>query len=249
MAVEANMTEPRAAARFRVRSTLRSVHRWLGLSLGMLFAVVSVSGSLLLFQPKFFAWAHGELIPEGLDPAPGSLDAWVQNARAAVPDLKGPTFIWSPHVDHNVTDAGMLIFPGRPPRGFGNSGLTAVLVAPDSGSVLGVVDIDSSPAYAPIFFHARLWGEGLEVTSWGSWASQRWDCCLSASTCGGRAAESSWRSFRRGRGKAHSHRRHACTSGSGSGSCPSCSCSPRPVCICRNQPGLRRARRPGRSRR
>lgn len=152
------MNEPKQAAGWQVRSVLNKVHRWLGLSFGVLFAVVSVSGSLLLFQPTFFSWAHGELIPDGLDSRPGSLDAWVENARAAVPDLEGPTFVWPPHVDHNVTDAGMLIFPGRPPSGFGNSGLTAVLVAPDSGKVLGVVDVDSSPAYAPIFFHARLWG-------------------------------------------------------------------------------------------
>jgi uncharacterized iron-regulated membrane protein len=143
-----------------LKSVLMWIHRWLGLTLGVVFAVVALSGTLLLFQPQFFRWTHGEMIPGGLSPVPGSVDRWVDNARAAVPGLHGPIAIWPPHFDHNVSDAGMLIFDGRAPGGLGNTGFAAVLVAPATGEVLGVVDVDRSPAYAPLFLHGQLWAGG-----------------------------------------------------------------------------------------
>src|SRR3546814_14460152 len=75
------------------------------------------------------------------------------------------TLFRSPHVSHNVTDAGMVFFMGLGPGGFGNMGLLAVLVEPATGAVLGTVDVDHSPAYAPILFHRDIWaGEsGREI--------------------------------------------------------------------------------------
>lgn len=139
-----------AEHRSRIRRAVVWAHRWFGLTLGLLLVVVAVSGSLLLFQSHFFKWAHGDMLPNGLSRNVGSIDKWVENGRAAVPDLEGPRFIWAPHVAHNVTDAGMMIFPGH------DTGLTAVLVAPGTGKVLGVVSVDQSPAYAPLLFHFNL---------------------------------------------------------------------------------------------
>jgi uncharacterized iron-regulated membrane protein len=141
----------------RVRSTLLWLHRWVGLTVGLVFALIAVSGSALLFQPQFFRWAHGDLIPPGLSQQVGSIDQWVDQSRVAVPGLVGPIAIWLPHVDHNVSDAGMVVYGGRPPGGLGQMGIVGVLVAPATGHVLGVVDIDRSPAYAPIFLHRDLW--------------------------------------------------------------------------------------------
>jgi uncharacterized iron-regulated membrane protein len=141
----------------RLRHTLRWLHRWIGLTVGLLFAAISVSGSLLLFQPLFFDWAHGHMIPDDMSPEIGSLDAWVENARAAAPDLSGPFGILLPHVSHNESRAGMAFFAGLPPGGFGNMGFLAVLLEPATGEVLGTVDIDHSPAYAPILFHRDIW--------------------------------------------------------------------------------------------
>lgn len=150
----------------RLRACLRWLHRWIGLTVGLLFAAVSLSGSLLLFQEQFFDWAHGHMIPDGLSPEIGSLDAWVDNSRAVAPDLEGPVAIMLPHVSHNVSDAGMVFYSGLPPGGFGNMGLLAVLVAPETGEVLGTIDVDHSPAYAPILFHRDLWaGESGRIVS------------------------------------------------------------------------------------
>jgi len=141
----------------RLHRVLLWVHRWVGLTVGLVFTVVSVSGSLILFQPQYFQWAHGDLLPEELSGHVSSIDRWVENGRRAVPHLQGPIAIWAPHVEHNVSPAGMLVFGGQQPGGLGNMGFAGVLVAPDSGDVLGVIDIDRSPAYAPLFLHRDLW--------------------------------------------------------------------------------------------
>ncbi len=154
------------AANARLRPALHWLHRWLGLSLGLIFAVVALSGSLLLFQPQYFKWAHGHMIPDGLAQEPGSIDAWVENGRATVPGLGEPVAIWRPHVSHNVSEAGMLIFAGLEPGGLGNMGLMGTLVAPATGRVLGTFDVDRSPAYAPIFLHRDLWtGEAGRIVN------------------------------------------------------------------------------------
>ena len=45
----------------RFRHTLKVLHLWLGLSLGVLLALVTLSGSVLLFEEPLFAAAHPEL--------------------------------------------------------------------------------------------------------------------------------------------------------------------------------------------
>lgn len=141
--------------------TLKAIHRWLGMIVGTVLAVVGLSGTLLLFQPQFFELAHGELIPEDVAGEVGSMQAWIANAQAAVPQLQGPVVAWAPHVSHNVSRAGMLIFSNGKPGGIGNTGFVAVMVNPASGTVLGTVDIDRSPAYAPVFLHSTLWAGEL----------------------------------------------------------------------------------------
>ena len=154
-----------------VKDVLRRLHRWIGLTLGFGLTVISVSGTLLLFQPQFFRWAHGELIPAGTSQQQvGSLETWVENADAAVPGVAGPFFIWPPQTSHNISDAGMVLYRDEP-GGLGKSGFIAVLVAPATGAVLGVVDIDRSPAYAPIFLHGRLWAGPVGIVLVGSIAA------------------------------------------------------------------------------
>lgn len=139
-----------------MRAALLLLHRWIGLTLGLVLALVCLTGASLLFQPQFFRWAHGELIPPGMSQQLGSIDTWVKNANVAVPTLGSPLYIWAPRTSHNLSDAGMVLYKDEP-GGLGKLGLTGVLVAPASGEVLGVVNIDRSPAYAPIFLHGRLW--------------------------------------------------------------------------------------------
>lgn len=149
----------------RVKPALRWVHRWIGLTLGLILVVVSLSGSLLLFQEQFFRWAHGELIPPDLSQEAGSLDQWVASAKQAMPPgFYGPIALVAPHVDHNLTDAGMVIYLNPEQAGFLKEGYAAAFVEPATGKLVGTLDVDHSPAYAPLALHAALWaGERGEV--------------------------------------------------------------------------------------
>src|SRR5258708_2126839 len=140
-----------------IKATLRWAHRWFGLTMGLVLVVLGISGTLLMFQSQYFAWSYGRLIPDHLSQQLGSIDRWVVQARAAVPGMRGPTYIWTPRTDHNLSDAAMLMFQGNTPGGFGHMGAVGVMVAPASGEVLGTVDFDRSPAYAPLFLHRDLW--------------------------------------------------------------------------------------------
>lgn len=137
-------------------AALRWVHRWIALTLGIILTAIALSGSLLLFQPQFFRWAHGDMFPELPAQTIGSIDQWVENAKIAAPGLEGPVAIWPPHVHHNISDVGMVLFRGLEPGRFGNSGWLGVLVRPDTGKVLGSVALDDSPAYIPFLFHYSL---------------------------------------------------------------------------------------------
>lgn len=143
--------------RAQLRLILEWLHRWIGLTVGVVFTIVSLSGSALLFQSQFWEWAHGDLTPPEMSSTVGSIDRWIQNGKAVLPELGEPIAVWPPHVEHNLSDAGMLIFAGREPGGLGNMGFAAVLVEPPTGKVLGIVDVDRSPAYAPLFLHRDLW--------------------------------------------------------------------------------------------
>ncbi|MGH3800186.1 MAG: PepSY-associated TM helix domain-containing protein [Pseudonocardiaceae bacterium] len=149
----------------RIKPALRWVHRWLALTFGVILALIGLTGSLLLFQTQFFSWAHGELIPANLSQEIGSLDRWVANAeRAMPPQFHGPHIIYAPHVDHNLSDAGMVYYLNPEPGGFIKEGYAAALIEPATGDVLGTIDLDRSPAYAPLALHSALWsGETGEV--------------------------------------------------------------------------------------
>ncbi|MGH8241331.1 MAG: PepSY domain-containing protein, partial [Steroidobacteraceae bacterium] len=111
----------------RIKTGLRWVHRWMALTLGVILTIVSLSGSLLLFQDHFFRWAHCELVPAKLSQEVKSLDQWVANADKAVgAGAHGPIAFWPPRYDHNLSDAGMLMYEsGREAGGFSNLAYTA----------------------------------------------------------------------------------------------------------------------------
>lgn len=54
----------------RFRHALKALHLWLGLTLGAVLALVTLSGSVLLFEQPLFAAAHGELAARPLPDLP-----------------------------------------------------------------------------------------------------------------------------------------------------------------------------------
>ena len=57
-----------APSAWRFRPVLKWLHLWLGLSVGLVFAVVSLTGTVLVFQSELLLAAHPELERERLPP-------------------------------------------------------------------------------------------------------------------------------------------------------------------------------------
>jgi len=73
----------------RLRAVLGNLHKWLGLTLGLLFALLGITGSLLTFYPELDLVFHPE-IRAGSPGAPLQLAPIVAALRAAEPGRAGP---------------------------------------------------------------------------------------------------------------------------------------------------------------
>lgn len=58
----------------RLRAVLKWLHLWLGLSVGLVFAIVALSGTVLAFQREILAWSQPQLTAAPL-PAPAQREA------------------------------------------------------------------------------------------------------------------------------------------------------------------------------
>lgn len=67
----------RPTARHRPRDLLRKLHLWLGLSVGLAFAVLALSGTVLAYQTELLRWRHPELFQHAL-PTPEQRAAVLQ---------------------------------------------------------------------------------------------------------------------------------------------------------------------------
>lgn len=78
-----------ARATISVRALARQIHLWLGLSLGALFAVVGLTGSILVFYTGLDDALHPEIALSGAAPPP-CWERVLETARATYPDKQGP---------------------------------------------------------------------------------------------------------------------------------------------------------------
>ncbi|MFC4764831.1 PepSY-associated TM helix domain-containing protein [Dyella koreensis] len=62
-------SHPPVRHRWRLRDVLRKLHLWLGLSIGLLFAVLALSGTVLAYQTELLKWRHPELTQHALPTA------------------------------------------------------------------------------------------------------------------------------------------------------------------------------------
>lgn len=60
---------PPARRAWRPRDLLRKLHLWLGLSIGLVFAVLALSGTVLAWQTELLRWRHPELVGHALPTA------------------------------------------------------------------------------------------------------------------------------------------------------------------------------------
>ena len=78
----------------RARTVIRKVHLWMGLTLGALFVLLGLTGSVLVFYPEIDALLHPDVRVEVAGTAPGwNSPVWDQSlatVRAAWPQKTGP---------------------------------------------------------------------------------------------------------------------------------------------------------------
>lgn len=74
-------SRPTARHPWRLRDPLRKLHLWLGLSVGLAFAVLALSGTVLAFQTDLLRWRHPELFAHAL-PTPEQRAAILERIHA-----------------------------------------------------------------------------------------------------------------------------------------------------------------------
>ena len=69
----------------RARSKWFTVHRWLGIGLGVWFALVGLSGAILVFEDPIDAWLNPHLLTTSSHGTHLSAQAIVERAESAYP--------------------------------------------------------------------------------------------------------------------------------------------------------------------
>lgn len=72
-----------------LRAVVRQVHLWMGLSVGALFALIALTGSVLVFYPAIDTALHAEVQDRGMA-GPASYDAALMTLHRGFPDKTGP---------------------------------------------------------------------------------------------------------------------------------------------------------------
>lgn len=73
----------------QARRVVRSIHLWLGLTLGALFVLAGLTGSILVFYVEIDGWLH-PVAAEGRAKDVGEWERPYQTLRTAFPDKQGP---------------------------------------------------------------------------------------------------------------------------------------------------------------
>ncbi len=110
-----------------------AVHRWLALALGLLFVLIGLTGSLLVFRHAIDAWLNPALFtPSGAAPA-RPLDEIVAAARAAAPDHDAGVAIVMPGSAQDV----FVVYLSPDFRPESGAPFTEVMIDPGTARVLG----------------------------------------------------------------------------------------------------------------
>jgi uncharacterized iron-regulated membrane protein len=144
-----------------------STHKWLGLTLGLVLVVVSLSGALLAVSGPMLRAEFGELLfPRGVDrsfmarteASQLPLDTWVERALARHPELGSAEVIASPGSVPFPVDVVMLA--GGMSEAFAQGKERHVVVAldPATGDTLGSFTLEDSFVGNLLAFHATLLG-------------------------------------------------------------------------------------------
>ncbi|WP_407522544.1 PepSY-associated TM helix domain-containing protein [Methylobacterium oryzisoli] len=138
---------PALSLRSRLRRIWRTIHLWIGLSAGLVLAIVGLSGAVLVFAEPIARAEHGDILfPDRPMPDPSGwapVETWIAKATARYPQLEHVIVVAAPY-SAPLPAAVPLVAghlrhdPGTPEKH------GAVAVDPASGEPLGLVVIEDS---------------------------------------------------------------------------------------------------------
>lgn len=120
------------------RHLVRTLHLWLGLSVGALFVLLGLTGSALVFYESIDAWLHPEIRVEAAGPAPGwESDVWDQALATVRERWPERTGAWR----FEATGRGGALPARYQPPGAGHHGQRVMVwLSPDGRQVLREAD-------------------------------------------------------------------------------------------------------------
>jgi len=136
-----------------LRRAVRQLHLWLGTSVGLLLALIGLTGALLVFAEPLVKWQAPQLFH---DAGPGEwrpISEWQKSAEEKYPDLKPLAFMYG---------TGTIPMPTGTPIFFamtkknGHERHTLIPVDPVAGKVLDRVDAEDTVAGLLVIFHKEL---------------------------------------------------------------------------------------------
>jgi uncharacterized iron-regulated membrane protein len=153
------VAKPRARAR-AVRYVVRQLHLWLGASVGLLLALIGLTGAALVFAEPLVKWQAPQLFHDG---GPGEwrpVSDWVASAEAKYPELRPLTFMYGPGTIPMPT--GVPIFFTLTQKD-GHKRHTLIPVDPVAGKVLERVDAEDTLAGLLVIFHKELLADDIGI--------------------------------------------------------------------------------------
>jgi uncharacterized iron-regulated membrane protein len=136
-----------------MHTVLASIHRWVGIAIGLWIALIAVSGIGMIFSTTFYGWEFGEADThvEMRSQPYVSPDIWLQKAEAKfgpIPNVEG---FFGPRATPMRISAPAIVYT---PPGTRKHGI--VTVDPYSGEPLAHFVADDSWSFLPLWLHLSL---------------------------------------------------------------------------------------------
>jgi uncharacterized iron-regulated membrane protein len=143
----------------RLRTIWLKVHLWFGLVVGLVLAIVGLSGAALVFAEPIVRAEHGDILFPNRPIAPPSewapIDTWVAKTKARYPELEQILVVAAPHAA--PLPAAVPLVAGHLHHAEGAPELHgAVAIDPATGDPLGMVVIEKTWWGWLINLHAAL---------------------------------------------------------------------------------------------
>jgi len=156
----------------KARRIWLQIHLWIGLTAGLLIALVGLSGSLIIFIEDIARWENGDILfpadaPAEIDIRPEQIDRWIQSALDAYPQVEHVEVIEYPDAGHIPATIPTLISHIESEDGTHKHFLIGVNPATDQ--LTGATVLEDGIWVLLVFFHFSLLVPfGFEGVCWAT---------------------------------------------------------------------------------